>query len=268
MKTVISIAMTKKIFIVFLLCLFSISGFSQTRNRVGGQQKTTTTQQSTQQKAPQQTITTTGGQKVSISQQPQSLEPVEISGSLKTLIKSDYMSFCNIPFNLELTEFEKKLEDADFEYEDEQSEDLFLNGYSNIDVFSGFFPSMAVTVYVHYTKDHKVYRVELQTKANTDENSNILFNKWHKRLKVYVDGGENDNVEDPMAFSQSGPGIYNITFFPEENSSADVKGWILMRIVYEDKTASNYDKDHSSFVTVNYIDAQNTPAEVKTAWGL
>ena len=159
------------------------------------------------------------------------------------------------------------MEDADFEYEDEQTEDLFLDGYGNVDVFSGIFPSMAVTAYVHFTKEKKVYRVELQTKSNSDENSRILFNNWHKRLKVYVDGGEGDNVEDPIAFSKSGPEMYYITFFPGDNCTADVKGWIILRIVYKDKTDSDYDENHSSFVTVDYIDAQTIPADVKAAWG-
>ncbi|MBR2134925.1 MAG: hypothetical protein IJ855_01710, partial [Bacteroidales bacterium] len=127
--------------------------------------------------------------------------------------------------------------------------------------------SMAVTAYIHYRKDRMVYRVELQTNSNSDENTKILFNNWHKRLKVYVDGGEGDNVEEPIAFSQSGPEFYKITFFPEENSKADVKGWILLRIVYKDKTDSDYDENHSSFVTVDYIDAQTIPAEVKASWG-
>ena len=214
-----------------------------------------------------QTVTTAGGQKVAMAQQPQLLEPVEISGSLKTMLKSDHMTFCNIPLNLNIDDFADRLEDADFEYEDDQSEDLYVNGISNVDVYSGIFPSMAVTAYIHYRKDRMVYRVELQTNSNSDENTKILFNNWHKRLKVYVDGGEGDNVEEPIAFSQSGPGIYNITFFPEENSKADVKGWILLRIVYKDKTDSDYDENHSSFVTVDYIDAQTIPAEVKASWG-
>ena len=202
-----------------------------------------------------------------MAQQPQLLEPVEISGSLKTMLKSDHMTFCNIPLNLNIDDFADRLEDADFEYEDDQSEDLYVNGIFNVDVYSGIFPSMAVTAYIHYRKDRMVYRVELQTNSNSDENTKILFNNWHKRLKVYVDGGEGDNVEDPIAFSKSGPEMYYITFFPGDNCTADVKGWIILRIVYKDKTDSDYDENHSSFVTVDYIDAQIIPADVKAAWG-
>ncbi len=257
----------KRLALLAVLVMITVGGYSQNRSRVRTGGQTTVQNQPSQTKNKQQTITTTGGQKVTVAPQTQRLEPVEISGSLKTMLKSDYMTFCNIPFNLDVAEFEDKLEDADFEYEDEQTEDLFLDGYGNVDVFSGIFPSMAVTAYVHFTKEKKVYRVELQTKSNSDENSRILFNNWHKRLKVYVDGGEGDNVEDPIAFSKSGPEMYYITFFPGDNCTADVKGWIILRIVYKDKTDSDYDENHSSFVTVDYIDAQIIPADVKAAWG-
>lgn len=275
MKKIVDIAVIKGLLVLSVFCFVSATALAQgKRVRTGGQGVSSSQTQGTAQNRPAykqasgQTVTTAGGQKVAMAQQPQLLEPVEISGSLKTMLKSDYMTFCNIPFNLELTEFEKKLENADFEYEDEQSEDLYVNGISNVDVYSGIFPSMAVTAYVHFTKEKKVYRVELQTKSNSDENSRILFNNWHKRLKVYVDGGEGDNVEDPIAFSKSGPEMYYITFFPGDNCTADVKGWIILRIVYKDKTDSDYDENHSSFVTVDYIDAQIIPADVKAAWGL
>lgn len=259
-----SIAIKKGALLFSVICLAATMIFAQntgarnTRSRTGSQTAATQPQQAIQNRP------TPGAPKIS---QQQDLTPVEISGTLRTMLKCDYMTFCNIPFNLDVAEFGDKLEDADFEYEDEQTEDLFLDGYGNVDVFSGIFPSMAVTAYVHFTKEKKVYRVELQTKSNSDENSRILFNNWHKRLKVYVDGGEGDNVEDPIAFSKSGPEMYYITFFPGDNCTADVKGWIILRIVYKDKTDSDYDENHSSFVTVDYIDAQTIPADVKAAWG-
>lgn len=275
MKKIINVARTKGLVLLSIFLFVSIFAAAQgKRVRTGGQGVSSSQTQGTAQNRPAykqasgQTVTTAGGQKVAMAQQPQLLEPVEISGSLKTMLKSDYMTFCNIPFNLDINIFGDKLIEADFEYEDEQTEDLFLDGYGNVDVFSGIFPSMAVTAYVHFTKEKKVYRVELQTKSNSDENSRILFNNWHKRLKVYVDGGEGDNVEDPIAFSKSGPEMYYITFFPGDNCTADVKGWIILRIVYKDKTDSDYDENHSSFVTVDYIDAQIIPADVKAAWGL
>ncbi|MBR0314859.1 MAG: hypothetical protein IJK39_07030 [Bacteroidales bacterium] len=275
MKKIINVARTKGLVLLSIFLFVSIFAAAQgKRVRTGGQGVSSSQTQGTAQnrlaykQASGQTVTTAGGQKVAMAQQPQLLEPVEISGSLKTMLKSDHMTFCNIPFNLYVHEFEKKLKDADFEYEDDQSEDLYVNGISNVDVYSGIFPSMAVTAYVHFTKEKKVYRVELQTKSNSDENSRILFNNWHKRLKVYVDGGEGDNVEDPIAFSKSGPEMYYITFFPGDNCTADVKGWIILRIVYKDKSDSDYDENHSSFVTVDYIDAQTIPAEVKASWGL
>ena len=274
MKKIINVARTKGLVLLSIFLFVSIFAAAQgKRVRTGGQGVSSSQTQGTAQNRPAykqasgQTVTTAGGQKVAMAQQPQLLEPVEISGSLKTMLKSDYMTFCNIPFNLDINIFGDKLIEADFEYEDEQTEDLFLDGYGNVDVFSGIFPSMAVTAYVHFTKEKKVYRVELQTKSNSDENSRILFNNWHKRLKVYVDGGEGDNVEDPIAFSKSGPEMYYITFFPGDNCTADVKGWIILRIVYKDKTDSDYDENHSSFVTVDYIDAQIIPADVKAAWG-
>ena len=274
MKKIINVARTKGLVLLSIFLFVSIFAAAQgKRVRTGGQGVSSSQTQGTAQNRPAykqasgQTVTTEGGQKVAMAQQPQLLEPVEISGSLKTMLKSDYMTFCNIPFNLDINIFGDKLIEADFEYEDEQTEDLFLDGYGNVDVFSGIFPSMAVTAYVHFTKEKKVYRVELQTKSNSDENSRILFNNWHKRLKVYVDGGEGDNVEDPIAFSKSGPEMYYITFFPGDNCTADVKGWIILRIVYKDKTDSDYDENHSSFVTVDYIDAQIIPADVKAAWG-
>ncbi|MBR6971619.1 MAG: hypothetical protein IKH89_02590 [Bacteroidales bacterium] len=275
MKKIINVARTKGLVLLSIFLFVSIFAAAQgKRVRTGGQGVSSSQTQGTAQNRPAykqasgQTVTTAGGQKVAMAQQPQLLEPVEISGSLKTMLKSDYMTFCNIPFNLDINIFGDKLIEADFEYEDEQTEDLFLDGYGNVDVYSGIFPSMAVTAYVHFTKEKKVYRVELQTKSNSDENSRILFNNWHKRLKVYVDGGEGDNVEDPIAFSKSGPEMYYITFFPGDNCTADVKGWIILRIVYKDKTDSDYDENHSSFVTVDYIDAQIIPADVKAAWGL
>lgn len=275
MKKIINVARTKGLVLLSIFLFVSIFAAAQgKRVRTGGQGVSSSQTQGTAQNRPAykqasgQTVTTAGGQKVAMAQQPQLLEPVEISGSLKTMLKSDYMTFCNIPFNLDINIFGDKLIEADFEYEDEQTEDLFLDGYGNVDVYSGIFPSMAVTAYVHFTKEKKVYRVELQTKSNSDENSRILFNNWHKRLKVYVDGGEGDNVEDPIAFSKSGPEMYYITFFPGDNCTADVKGWIILRIVYKDKTDSDYDENHSSFVTVDYIDAQTIPAEVKASWGL
>lgn len=275
MKKIINVAKTKGLVLLSIFLFVSIFAAAQgKRVRTGGQGVSSSQTQGTAQnrlaykQASGQTVTTAGGQKVAMAQQPQLLEPVEISGSLKTMLKSDYMTFCNIPFNLDINIFGNKLIEADFEYEDEQTEDLFLDGYGNVDVYSGIFPSMAVTAYVHFTKEKKVYRVELQTKSNSDENSRILFNNWHKRLKVYVDGGEGDNVEDPIAFSKSGPEMYYITFFPGDNCTADVKGWIILRIVYKDKTDSDYDENHSSFVTVDYIDAQIIPADVKAAWGL
>lgn len=275
MKKIINVARTKGLVLLSIFLFVSIFAAAQgKRVRTGGQGVSSSQTQGTAQnrlaykQASGQTVTTAGGQKVAMAQQPQLLEPVEISGSLKTMLKSDYMTFCNIPFNLDINIFGDKLIEADFEYEDEQTEDLFLDGYGNVDVYSGIFPSMAVTAYVHFTKEKKVYRVELQTKSNSDENSRILFNNWHKRLKVYVDGGEGDNVEDPIAFSKSGPEMYYITFFPGDNCTADVKGWIILRIVYKDKTDSDYDENHSSFVTVDYIDAQIIPADVKAAWGL
>lgn len=275
MKKIINVARTKGLVLLSIFLFVSIFAAAQgKRVRTGGQGVSSSQTQGTAQNRPAykqasgQTVTTAGGQKVAMAQQPQLLEPVEISGSLKTMLKSDHMTFCNIPLNLNIDDFADRLEDADFEYEDEQTEDLFLDGYGNVDVFSGIFPSMAVTAYVHFTKEKKVYRVELQTKSNSDENSRILFNNWHKRLKVYVDGGEGDNVEDPIAFSKSGPEMYYITFFPGDNCTANVKGWIILRIVYKDKTDSNYDENHSSIVTVDYIDAQIIPADVKAAWGL
>ena len=275
MKKIINVARTKGLVLLSIFLFVSIFAAAQSKRvRTGGQGVSSSQTQGTAQNRPAykqasgQTVTTAGGQKVAMAQQPQLLEPVEISGSLKTMLKSDYMTFCNIPFNLDINIFGDKLIEADFEYEDEQTEDLFLDGYGNVDVYSGIFPSMAVTAYVHFTKEKKVYRVELQTKSNSDENSRILFNNWHKRLKVYVDGGEGDNVEDPIAFSKSGPEMYYITFFPGDNCTADVKGWIILRIVYKDKTDSDYDENHSSFVTVDYIDAQIIPADVKAAWGL
>lgn len=274
MKKIINVARTKGLVLLSIFLFVSIFAAAQgKRVRTGGQGVSSSQTQGTAQNRPAykqasgQTVTTAGGQKVAMAQQPQLLEPVEISGSLKTMLKSDYMTFCNIPFNLDINIFGDKLIEADFEYEDEQTEDLFLDGYGNVDVYSGIFPSMAVTAYVHFTKEKKVYRVELQTNSNSDENSRILFNNWHKRLKVYVDGGEGDNVEDPIAFSKSGPEMYYITFFPGDNCTADVKGWIILRIVYKDKTDSDYDENHSSFVTVDYIDAQIIPADVKAAWG-
>lgn len=275
MKKIINVARTKGLVLLSIFLFVSIFAAAQgKRVRTGGQGVSSSQTQGTAQNRPAykqasgQTVTTAGGQKVAMAQQPQLLEPVEISGSLKTMLKSDHMTFCNIPLNLNIDDFADRLEDADFEYEDDQSEDLYVNGISNVDVYSGIFPSMAVTAYIHYRKDRMVYRVELQTNSNSDENTKILFNNWHKRLKVYVDGGEGDNVEDPIAFSKSGPEMYYITFFPGDNCTADVKGWIILRIVYKDKTDSNYDENHSSFVTVDYIDAQIIPADVKAAWGL
>ncbi|MBO7562907.1 MAG: hypothetical protein J6T04_08505 [Bacteroidales bacterium] len=253
----------KRLAMLAVLIMIAAGGYSQTvrkaRVRTGGnttiQNQPSLTKENMPDKNPMPVL------------RPQNLIPVEISGSQKTMLKSDYMTFCNIPFNLDVTEFEKKLEDADFEYEDEQTEDLFLEGYGNVDVYSGIFPAMAVTAYIHYSKVKKVYRVELQTKLNSDDNTRAMFNNWHKRLQVYVDGGEGDNVEDPIAFSKSGPEMYYITFFPGDNCTADVKGWIILRIVYKDKTDADYDENHSSFVTVDYIDAQTIPADVKAAWG-
>ena len=116
----------KRLALLAVLVMITVGGYSQNRSRVRTGGQTTVQNQPSQTKNKQQTITTTGGQKVTVAPQTQRLEPVEISGSLKTMLKSDYMTFCNIPFNLDVAEFEDKLEDADFEYEDEQTEDLFL----------------------------------------------------------------------------------------------------------------------------------------------
>ena len=68
--------------------MIAAGGYSQNRptvrTRTGGQ--TTTQNQPSQTKNNQQTITTTSGQKVKVAPQTQHLEPVEISGSLKTML--------------------------------------------------------------------------------------------------------------------------------------------------------------------------------------
>ena len=179
------------------------------------------------------------------------------------MLKSDYMTFCNIPMNLPVENFGEKMEAADFDYEDDLTEDMFVLGYSLVEVYTGIFPAMPVTVYVHYNKDRSVYRVEIQTTPNTDDNTRALFNNWRNRLQVYIDGGKGDVVDDPMAYSQSGPGVYNMTFFPSENSEDPIKGWILLKIRYRDKSEEGYDENHSSFITVDYIDFHNAPAEYK-----
>ena len=217
MKKIINVARTKGLVLLSIFLFVSIFAAAQgKRVRTGGQGVSSSQTQGTAQNRPAykqasgRTVTTAGGQKVAMAQQPQLLEPVEISGSLKTMLKSDHMTFCNIPLNLNIDDFADRLEDADFEYEDDQSEDLYVNGISNVDVYSGIFPSMAVTAYIHYRKDRMVYRVELQTNSNSDENTKILFNNWHKRLKVYVDGGEGDNVESNSFFKvRSGNVLYN-----------------------------------------------------------
>ena len=257
----------KKLALLAILIIVAASAYSQntgtaarkTRVRTGAQTTTTTTTTNKPQQATQNRPTP-GAQKIS---QPQDLTPVEISGTLKTMLKSDYMTFCNIPMNAPIEFFGEDMEDADFDYENELTENMHLSGYPLVEVYSGIFPSMQVKAYVHFNKDRYVYRVEIQTTPNSDENTQILFNNWHRRLQVYVDGGKEDNLEDPFAFSQSGPGVYNITFFPSENSEDPIKGWILLKIRYRDKSEEGYDENHSSFITVDYIDYHNAPEEYK-----
>ena len=180
------------------------------------------------------------------------------------MLKSDYMTFCNIPLNLPISVFGEKMEDADFDFEEELTNQLMdMNGNLYMEAFSGIFPAMQVNAYVHYNDKGIVYRVEIQTMPNSDGNTQAMFNNWHNRLQVYIDGGKDDNVTDPMAYSQSGPGIYNITFFPSEGSEDPIKGWILLKIRYRDKSEEGYDEKHSSYVTVDYIDYHNAPAEYK-----
>lgn len=255
----------KKLALLAILIIVASSAYSQnngtaarkTRARTGAQTTTTTTnkpQQATQNRP------TPGAPKIS---QPQDLTPVEISGTLKTMLKSDYMTFCNIPMNAPIEFFGEDMEDADFDYEEELTENMLLSGYPLVEVFTGIFPAMPVTVYVHFNKDRYVYRVEVQTTPNTDDNTRALFNNWHNRLQVYIDGGKGDNVDDSMAYSQSGPGVYNLTFFPSDNSEDPIKGWILLKIRYRDKSEEGYDENHSSFITVDYIDYHNSPEEYK-----
>lgn len=180
------------------------------------------------------------------------------------MLKSDYMTFCNIPLNLPISVFGEKMEDADFDFEEELTNQLMdMNGNLYMEAFSGIFPAMQVNAYVHYNDKGIVYRVEIQTMPNSDGNTQAMFNNWHNRLQVYIDGGKDDHVDDPMAFSQSGPGIYNITFFASEGSEDPIKGWILLKIRYRDKSEEGYDEKHSSYVTVDYIDYHNAPAEYK-----
>ena len=257
----------KKLALLAILIIVASSAYSQnngtaarkTRARTGAQTTTTTTTTNKPQQATQNRPTP-GAPKIS---QPQDLTPVEISGTLKTMLKSDYMTFCNIPMNAPIEFFGEDMEDADFDYEEELTENMLLSGYPLVEVFTGIFPAMPVTVYVHFNKDRYVYRVEVQTTPNTDDNTRALFNNWHNRLQVYIDGGKGDNVDDPMAYSQSGPGVYNLTFFPSDNSEDPIKGWILLKIRYRDKSEEGYDENHSSFITVDYIDYHNSPEEYK-----
>ena len=266
MKKSFSIAIKRGVFLLSIICFASAIALAQndaarkSRARTGAQTTTTSTATATKPQQTTQNRPTPGAQKIS---QKQDLTPIEISGTLKTLRKSDFMTFCNIPMNLPIDFFGDMMEDADFDYDDELTENMFISGYPLVEVYTGIFPAMPVTVYVHFNKDKAVYRVEIQTKPNTDDNTRALFNNWHNRLQVYIDGGKDDNVDDPMAFSQSGPGIYNLTFFPSENSEDPVKGWILLKIRYKDKSAPDYDENHSSFITVDYIDYYNAPAEYK-----